>query len=306
MSYPPPQNPYGGGYPQTQPQQPSYGGQPSYGQPSYGGSYPQQPQYSQPSYSQPTASYPTSQMPQQQPQSYYPQSGPGFSQPGPGYPMQPMVQHKPVTWISQYQSYAPMDEVRSWFSAVDVNRNGWIDVREVQRALELAGELATPGMVSYMMRMFDVDNNGVLDFQEFSQLIGFLRRSRQVFSSYHTNSLDFNGLYGGMGQMFEYVSSPQAVPLVKNFSSSLYKPGSSSYGWKRFLKMALALGFMNTSYEHQGSTQQYGMQPTQQYGMQPTQQYGMQSTQQYGGNPMLGYFNTFMNQGLYKKKYNYF
>jgi len=108
--------------------------------------------------------------PQQQP--YYP---PQNSMP---------AQHNDPKWIQQYASYADPNQLRQYFDSVDTDRSGDISVYELEAALEAAGEDFDDQEVEMMMAMFDVDQNGKLNFAEFVELKGFLGQIKNVFSQY--------------------------------------------------------------------------------------------------------------------------
>lgn len=65
------------------------------------------------------------------------------------------------------------DEVKAAFDVFDVNGDGFIDERELQRVLCLLGmkEESELNKCRSMIRVFDENGDGKIDFDEFSRLI---------------------------------------------------------------------------------------------------------------------------------------
>jgi Ca2+-binding EF-hand superfamily protein len=145
--------------------------QPQYGAPQYGA--PQQPPYGAP---QPPYGAP------QQPPYGAPQYG------APQY-----------SGVGIYGAPAPVagggaDPLRAWFDAVDTDRSGRIKAAELQRALSSAGFNFRSGVSEKIIRMFDRDHTGELDFMEFKNAHQFVTTMTQAF---RTRDADRSGTLEG-------------------------------------------------------------------------------------------------------------
>eukprot|EP00755_Sulcionema_specki_P033387 Sspe_Gene.100638::Locus_75306_Transcript_1_1_Confidence_1.000_Length_343::g.100638::m.100638 len=68
-----------------------------------------------------------------------------------------------------------------WFSYVDKDRSGQIDFRELQEALKQAGLNFSLMSINMLLRLFDPDRSGKLNFQEFCNLYGWVQSKQQAF-----------------------------------------------------------------------------------------------------------------------------
>lgn len=162
---------------------------PNYG--AQGGYPPQQGGYPQPNngYPQPNNGYPQQQgsFPtlQQQPSGVYP---PPPQQPyNPQYP-QGQQQYPPPQQYGGYgaqyrppQPHDPNAELRSWFQAVDQDGTGRIDANELQGALSNGGFVFNRATVERMIRLFNRDGSGKVDFVEFGSLHRFVKDMTNAF-----------------------------------------------------------------------------------------------------------------------------
>jgi len=124
----------------------------------YGGYPPQQPGYppQQPGY------------PPQQP-GYQPQAG--YGAPQSGYfqaPPPPMGYQQPPALLQ-------------WFQAVDRDRDGRVNVQDLQGALSSAGFQFSFEVAEKMIQMFDRDHFGTIDYNEFAQLHQFISTMQNGF-----------------------------------------------------------------------------------------------------------------------------
>jgi Ca2+-binding EF-hand superfamily protein len=154
--YGPPQQ--GGGMPPQQPQGQQYYYQ---GQPQQGG-MPQQPQQQQ----QPghyAGGAPPPQQQQQQP------PRPGAAQ--------------PQGWCGQYYSQIPQQELyelQRWFRSMDRDNSGSISANELAN-VAVGGSVLGIDNGMKLIRVFDVDGNGTIDFNEYASLHKFLLSMQQTF-----------------------------------------------------------------------------------------------------------------------------
>jgi programmed cell death protein 6 len=58
-----------------------------------------------------------------------------------------------------------------WFDTVDADRSNAIDVKELQRALQMGNLNFSLQAVAMMIRLHDRDRSGTIDFNEFQTLV---------------------------------------------------------------------------------------------------------------------------------------
>ncbi|XP_050698071.1 peflin-like isoform X2 [Eriocheir sinensis] len=205
-SYGPPGSQVPGGYPGQQP----YG--------AYTGQQPQPGAY--PGQQPPPGAYPGQQPPPGAYPGQQPPSGPyPGQQPPPGaYPGQPQG-----GYAGQQQGYPSVDpNVASWFRAVDQDNSGHINAAELRQALQNGNW----SQFSYeacrlMITMFDRDNTGNINIQEFGQLFTFMNQWTEVYRRYdsdNSGTIDESEMSTALQQM-GYRLSPQFVGfLVAKFN----------------------------------------------------------------------------------------
>jgi Ca2+-binding EF-hand superfamily protein len=170
---PPQQQGYG------QPQQQGYGQpQQGYGQPPppQQQGYGQQPPPQQQGYGQPQ------QQGYGQPPPPPQQQGYGQPQQQQGYGQQPPPQQG---YMGRFEAppAAQNDPCRQWFDAVDTDRSGNIDAKELQNALSSGGFTFNGSTADKIIKMFDSDHSGVLSFVQFRNAHAFIQQMSQGFKS---------------------------------------------------------------------------------------------------------------------------
>lgn len=81
-------------------------------------------------------------------------------------------------------------QLKAWFDAIDIDRSGRLDAKELQRALAMGNLNFGLNDVDQMVRAFDTDSTRTLGFGEFSRLHYFLvnvQNSFQQFDRYVSN-----------------------------------------------------------------------------------------------------------------------
>ena len=58
-------------------------------------------------------------------------------------------------------------QLRMWFEQIDLDRNGLLSVREVQKCLALNNLTFSLTSTNMLMRLFDADHSGMLSFNQF-------------------------------------------------------------------------------------------------------------------------------------------
>lgn len=69
------------------------------------------------------------------------------------------------------------------FAAVDTDRSGAINAKELQAALSSGGFVFNPRTCKMCIRMFDFDGNGTLSFHEFERLLATLQQWTALFQA---------------------------------------------------------------------------------------------------------------------------
>lgn len=270
MSHPPSGNPPTG-YPGAQPQypgqtqgQPQYGA-PAPGQPQYG--QPQAQQYGQPQYGQPQ--YPGQPQAQQygQPQYGQPQYGQPQQQYGaqPGYPGQPQQQygaqpgypgqqqqpgqHQHVGWGAQFYNQVNQQQMstdQAWFQNVDKDRSGTITATELA-TFSFAGKLLGLDSAKRLIKVFDKDYSGSIDFYEFVSLHAFLRNMQAIFVAAdrdRSGFLDAQEIFNALTQSGFQLSYPTVQAICAKYDTM--KKGVSLDG---FLQVSAHLASVRTIFE---------------------------------------------------------
>lgn len=141
-----------------------------------------------------------------QPQGYG-QGQPGYGQPQQGYG-QPAY--------GQPAGYGPPPgvdpNIYQWFIAVDTDRSGRINDKELLQALGNAPWARfSSETCRIMISMFDRDSTGTIDVQEFQGLFNYITQWRGIFDQYdrdRSGAVDANELNGMLSQM-GYRLTPQ-------------------------------------------------------------------------------------------------
>ena len=68
-------------------------------------------------------------------------------------------------------SLEPVNAMKGAFRAYDTNGDGLLDKKELSELMKLSGTEADPKMISMAMAMFDQDNNGMVNYQEFCEMM---------------------------------------------------------------------------------------------------------------------------------------
>lgn len=78
-------------------------------------------------------------------------------------------------------------QIWQWFSRIDTNRSGTLDVMELQKALALGGLNFSLKTVQAIMRLHDRDGSGTIDFEEFEKLHVWLSTISNSFKTFDTD-----------------------------------------------------------------------------------------------------------------------
>jgi len=123
----------------------------------------------------------------------YPGGGPaGYQQPGGGYPGAPGAPPGGPAGYGGYGAAPPPPQVdpniMSWFRAVDTDNSGQINADELKKAL-VNGNWShfSEEACRMMIDLYDSNNSGTIDVNEFSELFGCINKWKGVFESYDSD-----------------------------------------------------------------------------------------------------------------------
>eukprot|EP01059_Diplonema_ambulator_P030344 TRINITY_DN515_c1_g1_i1.p1 TRINITY_DN515_c1_g1~~TRINITY_DN515_c1_g1_i1.p1 ORF type:complete len:177 (+),score=33.10 TRINITY_DN515_c1_g1_i1:57-587(+) len=75
----------------------------------------------------------------------------------------------------------------NWFNYVDKDRSGAVDVKELQQALMQAGLRFSLMSCNMLLRLFDSTQTGTVNFQEFSNLYGWIQQKQMSYMQFDTD-----------------------------------------------------------------------------------------------------------------------
>ncbi|XP_035821595.1 uncharacterized protein [Zea mays] len=112
--------------------------------------------------------------------------------------------------------------LREWFDRVDAGRTGNITAAQLQGALAV-GNLNFPiSVVQQMIRMYDFDRNGTMNFEEFLALNKFLQKVQNVFSTLDRGRgfLSLEEVYQALIKLGFSLDSPAFYTVCESFDKS--------------------------------------------------------------------------------------
>lgn len=88
----------------------------------------------------------------------------------------------------------PHQEMVKWFQSMETKKDGKLSAKELQQAFEIfQGKYFSDSSCKFVVRLFDLDQNGGLDIREFELLYYYVKQWISAFNAYdkdHTGSLD--------------------------------------------------------------------------------------------------------------------
>ncbi|KAI8889480.1 EF-hand [Backusella circina FSU 941] len=141
-----------------------------------------------------------------------------------------------------------------WFTAVDTDHSGQLSVDELQRAL-VNGDWSPFNIetVRTMVNMFDKDNSGTIDFNEFAGLWKYIedwKRCFQAFDEDNSGNIDA-GEMGRALKTFGYNLSDNFIRvLVQKFDKYGHTPGSGNITFDNFVQACVTIKTLTDSFRH--------------------------------------------------------
>ncbi|KAF1818092.1 EF-hand [Dissoconium aciculare CBS 342.82] len=160
----------------------------------------------------------------------------GQGPPPPGYHNRPPIpdnQRPPTTAPPPPRDGNDRDSLWPLFLQVDKDRSGQLSEAELQRALVNGDYTAfDPHTVKMMIRMFDADRSGTINFDEFCGLWGFLAAWRGLFDRFDTDRSGSISLreFEDAIVAFGYRLSPQFVQLLFSTFARTHSRGRGDDG----------------------------------------------------------------------------
>jgi len=118
-----------------------------------------------------------------------------------------------MSWMKN--NYDPALE--QYFYSIDTDRSGTIDGSELQRALAACNERSDPEFVGMLLRMFGKSRGGTLSFQDFNNVVAFMRQNNEAYNRHGGRPMDLatverevaetNRDFPGVGAMMPMVST---------------------------------------------------------------------------------------------------
>lgn len=204
-----------------------------YGQPGYGAPPPQQYAAPQQAYGQQAYGAP----PQQQ--AY---SQPGYAPPG----QQPYAQPGYAPSQSPHQS-APQGappgidpRIASFFTAIDTDRSGFLDAKELQKALAMGNLNFGLTDIDQMVRAFDVKGSRNLNIQEFCKLHEFLGSVTLSFNYFDSNKSQALNL-DSVVKALQHAGFTMDPPVVQAMFKKHDPNNSNTLSLDEFIRLCLFL-----------------------------------------------------------------
>ncbi|KAI8369451.1 uncharacterized protein BYT42DRAFT_584524 [Radiomyces spectabilis] len=170
----------------------------------------------------------------------------GYGQPSQGYP--PAGSYgRPPPPAGPPPGTDP--QLWSWFQAVDTDHSGQLTVDELQRAL-VNGDWSPFNIetVRMMVNMFDTDNTGTIDFNEFAGLWKYIedwKRCFQTFDADGSGSIDRNEMKNALRTFGYNLSDGFITVLIQKFD----KYGKGDVTFDNFVQACVNIKTLTDSFQ---------------------------------------------------------
>lgn len=151
--------------------------------------------------------------------------------------------------MAGYQQQPNRNMLWNIFQKIDINRDGGIDSNELQVALQ-NGSWApfNPETVRLMVGLFDFDNNGTIDFNEFTSLWQYVTDWTNTFRSYDTNrdgTIDHKELSLAMKGFGFRISERLIGVLMRRFD----RTGTGHVRFDDFIQLCVVVRMLTNSFQ---------------------------------------------------------
>jgi len=144
-----------------------------------------------------------------------------------------------------------MMELQAWFTSVDRDKSGSVSARELMTMRWPGNKTFTLGTCEALVKVFDVDRSGEMNFQEFAQLFGFVLSTQQAFAAFdrdNSGRLDYNEVTQALGHMGYRFSQPTIDNVMKKFGKKTWNKGQQ-LGIDEWILLCSFLGTMRTTFD---------------------------------------------------------
>jgi len=141
-----------------------------------------------------------------------------------------------------------IDSIEKWFKFIDLDKNGTLDETELGKALEQAGFKFAQTLISQLIRVFDFNNSGTVDIDEFVCIYIFLNRMRDAFTvadKDKSGTLELNELETVLGNSDFKLSQESVHALLLKFSQK--KAGSLTL--EEYTELCVHLGSLRSFFQ---------------------------------------------------------
>jgi len=146
-------------------------------------------------------------------------------------------------------NYGANHELAAWFQAVDQDRSGRITAHELQQALANGNwSRFSLEACQTLITLFDMDNSGTIDFNEFQQLYGFINQWRAAFQMYdrdNSQAIDCHELGQALLQMGYRLSPPTVNVICRKFGTV----GSGQITFDNFIVACVRLNKLTNAFK---------------------------------------------------------
>mmetsp|Transcript_16269 Transcript_16269/g.24262 ORF Transcript_16269/g.24262 Transcript_16269/m.24262 type:complete len:235 (+) Transcript_16269:52-756(+) len=152
-------------------------------------------------------------------------------------------------WYGQYykqMQHNELAELRKWFMSVDINRDGSITAVELQN-LAFGGRPLGFDTALKLVKVFDKDFSGTIDFYEYATLHKFIQSMQKAFAvadSDRNGTLDAREIHGAL-RASGFMLSFQAV----NAMHRKYNKRGYGVSFPDFLSMAADIALLRSKFE---------------------------------------------------------
>ncbi|KAJ9079345.1 hypothetical protein DSO57_1036304 [Entomophthora muscae] len=139
-------------------------------------------------------------------------------------------------------------QLYSWFQAVDADGSGQITAEELQHAL-VNGDWSPFNYetVRLMVSMFDTDNNGTINFNEFAGLWKYIDDWKKCFQSFDTDrsgTIDQSELRAALKAFGYNLSERFTTILITKFD----KKGMNAITFDNFIQVCVTINMLTSSF----------------------------------------------------------
>eukprot|EP00019_Armaparvus_languidus_P008354 CAMPEP_0168594556 /NCGR_PEP_ID=MMETSP0420-20121227/8966_1 /TAXON_ID=498008 /ORGANISM="Pessonella sp." /LENGTH=180 /DNA_ID=CAMNT_0008630893 /DNA_START=1508 /DNA_END=2050 /DNA_ORIENTATION=- len=153
-------------------------------------------------------------------------------------------------WFTTYYnnlSQAEIHQFMAWFAAIDKDRSGTIDAREIT-SIQFGGKNVTINTASVLLKSFDNDRSGNITFWEYVALHKFIMHVQQAFMATDRDksyTIDFNEIQSAL----HMVGFPNLNPALIQTLMAKFSMGNGHMTFEGFLAMSAHLALIRSLFD---------------------------------------------------------